>query len=699
MAASDVFVDINPPVYGFNIQQQFDGLNSKEKLYAHYMSKASFSGARIIMRQISPESESIFDLILALYKHCAGDFASLFRSYQSSEEDLAYFQDYAATFLSNLGNYRSSGDSKFIPRLSEDTIAKIAGVTPDIAQMWELVKNKIYSTDPRSLGYPSDGLLSGYYSRDISKEEIDGVQKFLDSKYIRSENTRLTKNTESGKVIYELLVASADPKLAEEYEIIGHDFAGGATLKIVYGDHSSDLNRVVHYLESAKKYAANHNQSSMLESYIESFRTGSIEAHKESQRYWVKDSSPSVETNMGFVESLRDPQGIRAEWDGLVAVVNKEKSKKFAEMVERSTEFIVKLPWNGVAAGFEAGRRGPFEAQKFVMPDYTSLEVLSFCTSEVWVGINLPNYDDIRETFGFKNVSLDNCMNTSSPTATFPFILDSEASDFRARRALEFDISTAIHELLGHGSGLLLAETDHGVYNFDHSNLPISPLDRKPISSWYSVGQTFSSVFGRISGCYSECHAELTALFLADDKEIMRLFGCSEAPGHTGFDEILYTSYLDMANMGLGSITAYDSELKQWGQAHARARFAILRCLLSAPDDLLTLKHTLPDMSDLKLHLDKTKILSHGKPAVSSFLQKLHIYRSTADVENGTALMETMTEVDEYFLKIREVVWQKRQPRRLFVQPNTKIVDGEVVLVEYDGSCAGVIRSWAEREL
>jgi dipeptidyl-peptidase-3 len=104
-------------------------------------------------------------------------------------------------------------------------------------------------------------------------------------------------------------------------------------------------------------------------------------------------------------------------------------------------------------------------------------------------------------------------------------------------------------------------------------------------------------------------------------------------------------------------------------------------------------------MSDLKLHLDKTKIHSHGKPAISSFLQKLHIYRSTADVKNGTELMEMMTAVDDYFLKVSDVVCEKRQPRRLFVQPNTKIVDGEVVLVEYEESCAGVIRSWAEREV
>lgn len=60
------------------------------------------------MRQVSPESESIFNLILALYSHCNGNIASLFRSCQLSDEDLGHFQDYAAIFLANLGNYKVS---------------------------------------------------------------------------------------------------------------------------------------------------------------------------------------------------------------------------------------------------------------------------------------------------------------------------------------------------------------------------------------------------------------------------------------------------------------------------------------------------------------------------------------------------------------------------------------------------------------
>jgi dipeptidyl-peptidase-3 len=66
------------------------------------------------------------------------------------------------------------------------------------------------------LGYPGEFHVSGYYSQDITEDEISAVQSFLDSKEIRSENTRLTKKTENEEVIFELLVASADTTASKE---------------------------------------------------------------------------------------------------------------------------------------------------------------------------------------------------------------------------------------------------------------------------------------------------------------------------------------------------------------------------------------------------------------------------------------------------------------------------------------------------
>ena len=64
--------DDPPTVVPLAIKPHFDALSEKEKKYAHYISRASFAGTRINLRQVSPESEPIYDFILALHKHCNG---------------------------------------------------------------------------------------------------------------------------------------------------------------------------------------------------------------------------------------------------------------------------------------------------------------------------------------------------------------------------------------------------------------------------------------------------------------------------------------------------------------------------------------------------------------------------------------------------------------------------------------------------
>lgn len=45
-------------------------------------------------------------------------------------------------------------------------------------------------------------------------------------------------------------------------------------------------------------------------------------------------------------------------------------------------------------------------------------------------------------------------------------------------------IKVGLHELLGHGCGKLLQETEPGKYNFDVNNPPISPVTGQRISTW-----------------------------------------------------------------------------------------------------------------------------------------------------------------------------------------------------------------------
>lgn len=86
---------------------------------------------------------------------------------------------------------------------------------------------------------------------------------------------------------------------------------------------------------------------------------------------------------------------------------------------------------------------------------------------------------------------------------------------------------------------------------------------------------------------------------------------------------------------------------------------------------------------------------------MGDFLQKIHIYKSTADVENGTKFFTDMSGVGlEYWgTKVRDVVLKNKQPRKVFVQANTYLDEatGKVSLKHYDATPEGIIQSWADR--
>lgn len=90
---------------------------------------------------------------------------------------------------------------------------------------------------------------------------------------------------------------------------------------------------------------------------------------------------------------------------------------------------------------------------------------------------------------------------------------------------------TRLTELLGHGCGKLLQETEPGKYNFDGKNPPISPVDGKPISTYYKPGETWGSVFGGMGPSYEECRAECVAMSLCPDYEILKIFGFGDGTG------------------------------------------------------------------------------------------------------------------------------------------------------------------------
>ncbi|ETN46902.1 uncharacterized protein HMPREF1541_01091 [Cyphellophora europaea CBS 101466] len=706
---SNYLADSPPTVVRLEIAPHFAALNPQQKRYAHHLSRAAFHGTRITLAQVSSESVPIYDLIVAIHKACDGDYKKLVEKTGASEEHVRQWLEYAAQFLGNCGNYKGFGDSKFIPRMAAEELQKISNVSAEAKRLFEKAQSTgggIYETKKAGLmhlGYPDQGHMSTYYpdSEGITKEEIQVVGDVLEGKGLPIENTRLRK-TKDGD--FELLVASADEPTGDERDLKGVeeiDLTGnleGKKLTFVFGDYREQMAAVEREIKLAEKAALNDKEAKMMAEYAKSFGKGSIEAYKESQRWWIKDKKPMVETDIGFVETYRDPHGVRGEWEGFVAMVNLERTKAFEKLVNAAGTFIPKLPWSTV-----------FEKDKFLSPDFTSLEVLSFAGSGIPAGINIPNYDDIRQNLGFKNVSLGNVLSAKAPKEPIPFIRDADDEVYRSCRDPAFEVQVGIHELLGHGTGKLLQETSPGTYNFDVKNPPLSPITNEPVQTWYKPGQTWSSVFGSIASSYEECRAECVAMALSCEFDILALFGFSSSSASSSKEDlltspagdVLYVGYLQMARAGVAALEYWDPKSKKWGQAHMQARYSILRTFLSAGGDFCQLKHTKDDLSDLEIHLDRSKILSHGRPAVEAYLQKLHVYKSTADVEAGRKLYEEITGVDEWWAeKVRPVVLSKKQPRKVFVQANTVLDEaGHVRLVEYEASCEGMVRSYVERDV
>ncbi|ELQ43086.1 dipeptidyl-peptidase 3 [Pyricularia oryzae Y34] len=620
-------------VFQLGVREQFQRLTDQEKRYAHHMARAAWHGTRIILRQVSPESASIFDFIIELHNYCAGNWSSL-TGPDVNEENLQGFLVYAATFLSNIGNYFGSGDQKFVPAVDGLVLKSLASRSSRLSELYKQIAESIYARPPFSLGYPAESTQSSYYpdSPSITEEEIKAASKALEQNSVFLENTRLRKA--ANNVDYELLVAS-------------------------------------------------------------SFRTGDLEAYRESQRIWVRDCAPRVENIMGFVEPYRDPHGVRAEFESLVAIADDGETAMLAKLVELSPRFIRRLPW----ATEDNDGKGPFEKSLFEPPDFSSIHSLAYCSSIIFPGINLPNYNDIRQEVGFKNVIIANRMAAESQCKQYPFIPVSEAERFKEHKFPAYYWWVVLHELLGHGTGRMMVQKGEGQFNFDIENPPVNPLSGKPITSWYKPGQTWTGQFADLATTVDECRAELVGAYLMDEKELLGLLGFTDTSDIRA-EDLTYNLYQQLGVDGLRGLSNFNVGSGKWGQAHSRAHFSILRCLLLDGDGVVTITHDKPK-SSLTVHVDRSKIVTHGKPALGRMLLRLHMYRCTADVAACRTYYEDLSRVEGEHLEWRETVLANKPPPMVFVQANTFLEEssGEVVLKEYDATVEGIIQSWAERRV
>ncbi|KYR01753.1 dipeptidyl-peptidase III [Tieghemostelium lacteum] len=668
------------PIYRLVIKDAFEKLTEKEKLYSHYFSLASWWGSQVCLGQTSVESPVIFKLLQSLFSLEGGDVDKVEKRVvpsQVTKEEFTSLLMYASSFYGNMGNYLSFGDSKFIPRISKESLNKLIESLQcqEVSGYWNQCKDLMYSLDEnqRELGIDGTGV-STYYSPNITKVEIEKVQKFMDKNGISGYNTRLFRaGLESNK--YRLLIASA-----KERPVKSHTWED-IQIDIIYGDWSVLMGRVANYLQQAIPFAANENQTNMLKKYVDHFTGGNIDDHKDSQRFWIKDQQPVVETNIGFIESYRDPFGVRGEFEGFVSVVNKIMTERLGVLLKNAEVCLSKLPWTK-----------DYEKDKFLKPDFTSLEVLTYASTGLPTGINLSNYDDIRQNEGFKNVSLGNVL-TARKDEYITFIHDKDQKIFNQLFIDAMEVQVGLHELIGHGSGKTFVVDKDGKYNFN-TETTVNSLTGKPLNlkeEVYQPGESYDSRFKSLGSAMEECRAECVGVYLSPDEKVLEFFHFQGEKAN----DVYYANWLIMCKAGLTALEFYTPENKKWRQAHMQGRFAILQIFLKC--GVLTLDRSKAD--DITILLNRELIKTVGVKAIGDFLNEIQVLKATGNATAANELFDRLTiqPITGDWLAMRDIVIQKKKPRRVFCQANTVVNNNKVELVEYDDSPQGLIKSMISR--
>jgi len=331
-------------------------------------------------------------------------------------------------------------------------------------------------------------------------------------------------------------LARRDGRLVEEVYRVG-------------GLYSRYIERIVEHLERARPYATTATAAA-LDALIRFYRTGDNRDRRAYDIAWVADRDSPVDTINGFIEVYLDARGRKGAWEALVYYVNPEKTAAIRRIAEHAQWFEDHMPWDpkyrkprvtGVTACaidvvIETGDAGPMTP----------------------VGINLPNDQEIRELHGSKSVSLSNVSDAYERSTPLEFRTEFAWDDEEVNRAVKWagfaaELTTNLHEVIGHGSGLV--------------------ADSLMVTPEAALKEQFSTI--------EEARADLVALYFVADPYLAEL-GLIPAAQQDEMVRAEYEAYARNALVQLRRIR----EGSQIEEDHMRNRQLIVHWLLANTDAL-----------------------------------------------------------------------------------------------------------------
>lgn len=402
----------------------FETLPLREKLFVYYLSRAALAGRDILWDQNNRYNlriRKVLERIICGYK---GD-----RSVAEFQAFLLYAKK---VFFANGIHHHYSMD-KFIPAFSESYFRLLLEETGQ-GPMFRELRRVVFDPGYMAKRVASDG------SRDLIVNSANNYYENVTQQEAEDfYNNR--KEPETSHPLNSTLV-KVDGEVKEQ-------------VWKADGKYGREIRRIMGYLEQALPYAANEEQKQVIGLLLEFYRTGDLKVFDKYSIAWVKEEKADVDFINGFIEVYGDPLAYKASWESVVEIVDAEACSRTRKLAENALWFEKHAPTDD--------RFKKTEISGITARVMQVAMLGGDCHPATPIGINLPNAEWIRETYGSKSVTLDNITYAYHRASigggvTDEFAFSEEEKKLAEKYGYEAgNIHTDLHECLGHGSGKMLA--------------------------------------------------------------------------------------------------------------------------------------------------------------------------------------------------------------------------------------------------
>ena len=408
----------------------FEQLTLQQKTLVYYLSEAALWGRDILTDQNGRYNLRVRRICETVYENYPGD---------KTGEDWQKFVLYLKRVWFSNGIHHHYSEDKFLPECSRDWFAE--------ACRQSNLKEEDYAP-----------LLDVIFDPTVLPKKVcqdDGVDLLLSSACNYYEGV-----TQAEAEAYyaahkdnspEPLWIGLNSKLVKDSQ--------GNVIERTYkaeegGLYAAALQKVVENLRKALPYAETDQQKLVIQKLIDYNLTGNLQTFNEYAIAWVKDLDSRVDFINGFTEVYGDPLGVTGAWESLVNYKN-------LAATERTQKLSANAQWFEDHSTTDP-RYKKAECKGISAKVITAAILAGDCYPSTPIGINLPNANWIRKSYGSKSVTIQNLMEAYNEAAlgngfNEEFMLSEAELDYSRRySALTGDVQVDLHECLGHGSGQLM---------------------------------------------------------------------------------------------------------------------------------------------------------------------------------------------------------------------------------------------------